>query len=96
MTAAQRALRNAVWSAAGGFAFGWAAKGLATPPPPVVEAQSPLIAVAPQNAPVPAPENAVMTADGRLITPLKASDPAALVIGPADPCSPAPVARKKK
>ena len=95
MTAAQRALRNAVWSAAGGFAFGWAAKGLSAPPPPAVEARSPLIAVAPQDAPVKAPEGGMVTEDGRLVTPNRASDPASLVLAPSDPCADAARARKK-
>src|SRR5258708_965263 len=64
MTAAKRPLRTAIWAAAGGFAFGWAAKGLATPPTPSVEPLPPLIAVAPQNMPVKAPEGGVLTEDG--------------------------------
>jgi hypothetical protein len=95
MTSAQRAVRNALWSAAGGFAFGWVAKGLVTPLPPAVEAQSPLIAVAPQNAPVKATEGGMVMEDGRLVTPNRASDPAALVIGPSDPCAAVAPRRKK-
>jgi hypothetical protein len=96
MTAAQRALRNAAWSAAGGFAFGWAAKGLAAPPPPVVEPLPALVAVAPQNAPArEIPKDAVVLDDGRVVTPLKALDPASLVISEGDPCVP-PVHPRRK
>jgi len=86
-TAAQRALRAAVWSAAGGFAFGWVARGLAVPPPKAVEPPEPVVAVAPQNLPVKAPEGGTVLEDGRIVTPLKAVDPASLVTSPGDPCA---------
>ncbi|MDE2143079.1 MAG: hypothetical protein KGJ84_11780 [Elusimicrobia bacterium] len=95
MTAASRAWRTAAWAAAGGFAFGWSAKGLATPRPPIVEAPPPLVAVAPQNAPVKAPEGATVMEDGRVVTPLKASDPASLVTYAGDPCADKTKPRKK-
>jgi hypothetical protein len=95
MSAASRSTKAFAWVAAGGFAFGWVAKGLATPPPPIVEAQAPLIAVAPQNAPTKAPEGGTLTEDGRLVTPLKASDPASLVTYPGDPCAEKTKTRKK-
>ncbi|MFI5344928.1 MAG: hypothetical protein ACHQ51_01000 [Elusimicrobiota bacterium] len=95
MTAASRALRTAAWAAAGGFAFGWVAKGLATPRPPVVEALPPLIAVAPQNAPTAAPEGGTVMEDGRVVTPLKASDPSLLVSYPGDPCAEKAKLKKK-
>jgi hypothetical protein len=97
MTAAPRALRTAVWSAAGGFAFGWAAKTLATPPPRIVDPLPALVAVAPQNlpTPTPSPKDAYVTADGRLVTPLNALDPASLVISPSDPCADRPRPRRK-
>lgn len=87
MSPQRRSWSALVWSAAAGFAFGWAAKGLATPPVPIVEPPAPLIAVAPQNAPVMASEGAVVMDDGRVISPLKASDPASLVTAPGDPCA---------
>jgi hypothetical protein len=94
MTAAQRALRTAAWSAAGGFAFGWTAKTLASPPPRL-EPLPALVAVAPQNLPTKAPEGGVVTSDGRVVTPLNAPDPASLVLSPSDPCADRPRPRRK-
>ena len=95
MTAANRSLRSAAAAAAVGFAFGWVAKGLATTPPPVVEPLPPLIAVAPQNAPTKMTEGGMVTEDGRVVTPLKASDPSALVSYPGDPCAEKAKPRRK-
>jgi hypothetical protein len=95
MSASARALRKAAWSAAGGFAFGWAAKGLATPPPPIVEPLPPLVAVAPQNAPTKTPKDAVVLDDGRVVTPLIALDPASLILSSPDPCAPPARPRRK-
>jgi hypothetical protein len=95
MPAAKRALKAAVWSAAGGFAFGWAAKSLSTPPPPSVEPPPPVVAVAPQDAPVKPPEGATVLPDGRIVTPLKLIDPASLVTSPGDPCAERYRAKKK-
>ena len=74
-------------SAAGGFVFGWAAKGAFTPPPPPPEPLPVLVAVAPQNAPTKVPEGGTVTSDGRVVTPLNALDPASLVTSPGDPCA---------
>ncbi len=87
MTASKRALRAAVWCAAGGFAFGWVSRGLAIPPPKIVDPPEPMVAVAPQNLPMKAPEGGVVLDDGRIVTPLKAVDPSSLVISPGDPCA---------
>jgi len=95
MTARERVLRAAAWSAAGGFALGWAAKGLSIPPPKIVEPLPPLVAVAPQNAPVkPPPPGAKVLSDGRIVTPLDAPDPTALVLAP--PAAPAAAPKKRR
>lgn len=95
-TAAQRAVRAAVWSAAGGFAFGWVSRGLTIPPPKVVDPPEPVVAVAPQNMPVKAPEGGFLLEDGRVVTPLKAVDPSSLVLAPGDPCADARPKAKRK
>ena len=94
MISPKRALRNAALSAAGGFALGWAAKTLLASPPPAQQLPT-LVAVAPQDLPQKLAPGTTVTADGRVVTPLNALDPASLVMGPGDPCADSSRSRRK-